>query len=410
MNQISEIRRYDIDWLRVLLFGLLILLHNVIGFSQFGDLVYGYSNNDLGGPLLELFIFFTHGWRLPALFIIAGMGTCFAFKKRSSLAFLCERLFRLFIPLLFASLFINVIQGYFRFINDGSGIAFNEFVIGWWTRANPDSIGVFEFELSQMYMRVGHLWFLVNLLLYSLIALPLFAICRRWPKNFLLSLSGRVLKLPFAIGLLFLLPLPLVLIELFIKPWMGGLIGFGYEFFWFFIFFLLGYICIAAGNAYWESLHKARFALLILSCLSFSGSLAFVIIAESIKPGYGALLDRGGWVHVGDSFWNLLSFPMCILHSMNAWWWSLSIFAWGSVLLNRTSKWLAYMNQAVYPFYIFHMTFCLVGLYYIKAWALPWPIKLGLLNAIVFLGCWFMFELVKRTRFTRALFGIKPLA
>ena len=70
----NKVRRYDLDWLRVLVFGLLIIFHIAIGFDEVGIAVYGYGNNQLGGTWLSLFILFTHEWRLPLLFLIAGMG------------------------------------------------------------------------------------------------------------------------------------------------------------------------------------------------------------------------------------------------------------------------------------------------------------------------------------------------
>ena len=405
----KQTRRYDIDWLRIGLFALLILVHNIIGFTQLGAMIYGYGNAELGGELLNLFIFFTHGWRLPALFIISGMGTCFAFKKRSSVQFVWERLTRLFIPLLFGALCINVVQGYIRFINDGGDAPFFQFVVSWWTEPNPGSTEVVSFGLAQIIQRVGHLWFLVNLLIYSLVALPLFVIFRRYPKNILAWMNSAVIRLPHGIGLLLLLPIPLVLIELLLKPWMPGFIGTGYEFYWYLFFFVMGYLCITAGDAYWSSLHKLRFIAPVLSCMCTIGLLIIIGIAESISPGYGHLLESGGWVLYEDSFWNWLSFPMCILHALNAWWWSLTIFAWAAICFNRTSKYLSYMNQAVYPFYILHMTFCLVGLYYVRELPLGWFVKFLILNVIVFFGCWALFEIFRRTPVSRVLLGIKPL-
>ncbi|MGY8753621.1 MAG: acyltransferase family protein [Phycisphaerales bacterium] len=405
----KQTRRHDLDWLRIGLFALLIVVHNALGFTQFGDIIYGYSNGELGGKFLDVFLFFTHGWRLPALFIISGMGTCFAFKYRSSLQFVWERITRLFIPLLFGSLCINVIHGYFRFVNDGGDAPFFDFVISWWTEPDPIHIGEAGFGISQVLQRVGHLWFLVNLLIYTLVALPLFVLFRRFPNNIFATMNKTINRLPLGIGLLLLFPIPLVLIELFLKPWMPGFIGTGYEFFWYFLFFVMGYLFIAAGEVFWQSLHKLRFAVPVLACLTTSGSLIFIGIAESISPGYGFLLESGGWVAYEIPFWNWLSFPMCILHALNAWWWSLSIFAWGAICLNRASKYLSYMNQAVYPFYILHMTLCLVGLYYVRELSIPWFAKFMLLNVIVFVGCWVLFEVLRRTPMTRVLLGIKRM-
>ena len=66
-----KIRRHDIDWLRVIVFGILILFHIAVGFVPWG--IYGYQNNHITGELGEVIIMFIHYWRLPVLFLISGM-------------------------------------------------------------------------------------------------------------------------------------------------------------------------------------------------------------------------------------------------------------------------------------------------------------------------------------------------
>ena len=65
-------RRYDLDWIRVLAFGLLILYHIGIGFVPWD--VYAYENNDKSESL-ELVLLFIGQWRLPVLFLVSGMST-----------------------------------------------------------------------------------------------------------------------------------------------------------------------------------------------------------------------------------------------------------------------------------------------------------------------------------------------
>ena len=53
-----------------------------------------------------------HQWRLAALFVISGMGTAFAFRKRTWGVYLKERLARLGLPLLFGTyiLFLGILD------------------------------------------------------------------------------------------------------------------------------------------------------------------------------------------------------------------------------------------------------------------------------------------------------------
>ena len=61
----------------------------------------------------------------------------------------------------------------------------------------------------------------------------------------------------------------------------------------------------------------------------------------------------------------------------------------------------------VYAFYIAHMPFTLIALYYVKDWHVWWPAKFAGITAVTFLGCWCVFELARRTALSRILFGIK---
>jgi hypothetical protein len=94
-------RRHDIDWLRVILFGLLIWFHYA-AFSL-GTLEGDDSSMEMFNLPLFFIIGVMHQWRLAALFVISGMGTAFAFRRRTWGVYVKERFSRLGIPLLFGT-------------------------------------------------------------------------------------------------------------------------------------------------------------------------------------------------------------------------------------------------------------------------------------------------------------------
>src|SRR6056297_268269 len=96
MHNYSNMRRYDLDWLRVLVFGLLIFYHAGMFFVPWE---WHLKNNQLSDGL-QWPMLFVNQWRLPILFIISGMGTAFAFRKRSRGQFIIERSKRLLVPLI----------------------------------------------------------------------------------------------------------------------------------------------------------------------------------------------------------------------------------------------------------------------------------------------------------------------
>ena len=51
-------------------------------------------------------------WRIPLLFIISGMGVCFAIRRRNWKELLRDRAKRILLPLIFGSFFIVPISGY----------------------------------------------------------------------------------------------------------------------------------------------------------------------------------------------------------------------------------------------------------------------------------------------------------
>ena len=398
MNQTSDtpssvfkMRRHDIDWLRVIMFGLLIPYHVAVGFT--GWPIYAYNNNDSGGLLLQLFLQFVHQWRIPVLFLISGMGTCFAMKRRTGKQFILERMKRLLIPLIFGMNFIIIFQSYYAALHRGKVDSIFDFAISWWS------------HLGEMQ----HLWFLGNLFVYSLLCVPLLIYIRNNSDGVILKTVKNIIGLPKGIGLLFFVPIPLIIVELLAKPWAFGFIGRGYEFPLYLLFFIIGYLCIMTKDLYWKALDEVRYISLVLGIVCTVLLFVLMNLADKISYGYGTLILNGGWFLYGDKIWGPLTFPACILHALNAWYWCIAVFSWGAKYLNKPGKYLVYFNQAVYPFYIVHMPFCLIGLYYLKDVELYWPLKFLIITVITVAGSWITFEIVKHNRATQMLFGIKPL-
>jgi hypothetical protein len=69
-----KVRRYDIDWIRVIVFDILIFYHIGMFFVPWN---WELKNNEIV-EWLEWPMVFINRWRLPILFVISGMGTKFA--------------------------------------------------------------------------------------------------------------------------------------------------------------------------------------------------------------------------------------------------------------------------------------------------------------------------------------------
>lgn len=152
-------RRYDLDWLRVIAFTVLIYFHTAIIFIPGG---LPMIQNDETSPVLLGFVEFSHLFRLSLLFLISGVGVFFARRRRTPREFVAERSRRLLIPLAVGLVLIVPPMVYVERVHlgqfDGSLAAFYPTLLT--TGTYPDG------NLSW-----HHLWFIVYLYLYCLIGL-----------------------------------------------------------------------------------------------------------------------------------------------------------------------------------------------------------------------------------------------
>jgi hypothetical protein len=339
--------------------------------------------------------------------MISGMGTAFAFKRRTWKLFLKERSKRLLIPMFVGIwtitpltwMFIldyfpsSLIEGVLAFL--GFGVAMSFLMI---------------IPLMSRLLSLGHLWFLWSLFQYSLFLLPIFYVVRNYPEGKLSRLLGSIFKIPFRLGPLILLPITLSLSDVLLKPIMGEALGFGYEWPWYLLTFLFGYIFIVNKEQYFEFIDNSRFQITIGTIVA---TLAFVWIkSEETKSGVPYV--GGGWAgenyrQLGIGYHTKTTLIACFVTSFHAWFWCLFVFTWGAKFLNKPSKYLAYLNQGVYPFYIIHQPIVYAVLVIFLASGHSDIVIFIIGTILVALGCWIFFEITKRNRITRAMYGIKDI-
>ncbi|MGB1568878.1 MAG: acyltransferase family protein [Candidatus Thalassarchaeaceae archaeon] len=412
-----KIRRYDIDWLRVILFGLLIPFHVAIGvyWSTYGtdinpniqeinetdELIFIEESNDYTAESISftsMILHWMHQWRLAALFMISGMGTAFAFKSRTWKFFLKERCQRLLIPMFFGAWTMGFIGSVILGNESSDPVSLTKsFISGIFWRSL-----VFWIPVFGKLIALGHLWFLWNLFQYSLFMTPIFHYVSKYPDGELVRILRSFFTIPLNLGILFILPFTLTITEILFKPWFPGYIGVGYEWFWFFIFFAFGYICIIAKEQYYDFIETKR---VLITAITLLLTIAFIWIRIQQHESGIPYID-GGWLE-NNIFHNGMTIFACFIHSFHAWFWCLTIFSWGSKFLNKPSKNLAYLNQGVYPFYIVHMPLTFAGLRISSDLGIKNYPAVLLSTIIVIITCWLFFELVRRTKVSRFLFGIK---
>jgi glucan biosynthesis protein C len=141
---------------------------------------------DLTTPIAHILVEFIHIFRMPTFFIVSGYFAALTLKRYGSSKFLKVRVTRIVIPLLVTALTLNSIQAYILTQN-----------------------GLLDFDLYHYITNgqwVTHLWFLINLIIYFTIAAILVAILKDRLYKIMQIIDKALLKIPFSLILLFILP------------------------------------------------------------------------------------------------------------------------------------------------------------------------------------------------------------
>ena len=95
-------RRPDLDWLRVLAFGLLIAYHAGMAWSGWNWHLISVDSIDW----LREGMRFVNRWRMPLIFVVSGAAIALALGSRSPRTFTLDRVKRLLVPLVFGMVVI----------------------------------------------------------------------------------------------------------------------------------------------------------------------------------------------------------------------------------------------------------------------------------------------------------------
>ena len=364
-------RRHDVDWLRVILFGLLIWFHFVV--------FYPYQPEGVLAIPYYFIASVMHQWRLAALFVISGMGTAFALRRRTWKQYVRERGARLGLPLLFTVYILFL--GIFEF-----------------TQQTTLLLTVFPGSEDMPY---AHLWFVYNLLIYSIILTPFFFYVKANPEGLLMRVTRSLMNIRAGFGILIIPPIILSINGILFKPWEFGEVGMWWEFPRYMIYFLFGFLMISVRDQYFEALDKIRIPLSIMTPI-LSVSWFFV----SVTSGIPDVMD-GGWVDKGYPPFSFNAAMASIIQSFHAWFWCLLIFTWSSKLLNRPNKYLAYLNESVYPTYILHMHVNILMIAILAILGVGFFPAMIIATPMLIIGVFVCFEIVRRASLFRPFFGIK---
>lgn len=377
-------RRYELDWLRVLAVLLLIYFHSARVFDL-GDF---YVKNHALSNGMEGFVAFVSLWFMPLFFFIAGAAAFYALKKRTGRQFLSERAKRLGIPFVFGMLVIVPPQIFTVYLqkpgNPASYIAFwkFQFSVAPLTQFTAGKVG--DALITAYTWETGHLWFILYLLIFCLLALPLLKSIRdgrlRGPSERLAAFCERrrwgillVAIIMIATNMI-ALPLPLTFQRLFLV-----------------VPFVLGFLVYSDprfGKATDANRRRALWLALVTTTL-----LAVVVGVGGFDVSGTAAIFWGAWI------------------GLETWLWLVAIVGYGRKALNFHNRVLEYANEGSYPFYILHQTVIVILALGIIDLEVPLLVKYLLLTTASLVLTLAMYDvLVRRWRPVRFLFGMRPLA
>jgi len=369
-------RQYYIDWLRLAAVFLLFFFHTACIFHPWSNY---YIKNDPLSPLLAyFFVWAVAHWHMGLFFLLAGASTYYALQKRNGIEYIKERLRRLFIPLIFGTLVFIPALSYFGLRNHSD---YSQSFITWL----PNFFRLQIADLDAFYLggfTIAHLWFILHLLIYSVISLPLFLYFnskrgRRWIQRI-----ANILINPAVLFLLF--PALIVLINRF--PWIAG----GNPLFYI-TFFIIGFI-LMADQRLQDKIDRHRLILLLLGVVPLATSI--IMVATNSWPS-----NMPQWV---DSIINEYR------NAFVPWFFILALMAYGRRLLNFSNKFLGYFVEGAYPIYIIHHTMVVTIAFFAVQWSVGVGIKYISIVAFSFITTFIIYDiLAKQTKITRFLFGMK---
>jgi peptidoglycan/LPS O-acetylase OafA/YrhL len=346
-------RRYDIDWLRVIAIGLLLIYHITLAFQPWGVFI-GFIQNQQALENLWIPMSMLNVWRIPLLFFVSGMGVSFAIRKRNWKQLIIERSRRILLPFIFGLFAIVPLH-----------------ILLWQDYYNQD----LSYTLNP-----SHLWFLGNIFIYVILLSPLFYSLKRNKNGSIHRIIIKLFNTPFgyliiiAAFVLEALVLRPESFEMFAMTWHGFFLGL--------LAFFFGFIGVFTGDSFWKNLREWRSLFLI------SGLVLFVIrtLVFNLKsPDF------------------LMSIESCV--------WIFAVFGFANRYLNKPGKVLRYLSQGAYPIYILHMVFLYLASYFIFPLALPTWVKFLLVVIATFSGCFTFYELIiRRIKLIRPLFGLLPMS
>ncbi|ANH68445.1 acyltransferase family protein [Mitsuaria sp. 7] len=383
-------RLTELDWLRVLAFGLLILYHSGMFYVSWD----WHVKSPRLIPALEPWMLWLNPWRMSLLFLISGAATALmAGRADGGGGLIASRSRRLLLPLVFGMTVIVPPQAYLEVVEKlhyagGYGDFLKLYFQGYHGFCRGDDC----LKLPTW----NHLWFLPYLWAYTVVVLLATRLdvvrrCLAHPGWRQVVAGGRLLWVPWLVFAL----LRQHLLERF--PSTHDLVHDWYQHSVYFAVFLLGFALYGSRDdrhGAWETARRLRWIALV-------GFVAVQLLSQRLTSEWG--------IAHGDAFPEWLLMALRALNAGKQWLPIVAVLGFGRQwLADRDSPWLRWLTLAVFPFYLVHQTVTVIAGHLLAP--LHWPLAMEAvaLVAITALGCLLAALLAMRVDRLRPWMGLGP--
>jgi glucan biosynthesis protein C len=381
-------RRYDMDWIRIAAFALLILYHCGMFYVTWDFHVKSSRASDAIEPLMLL----TNPWRLTLLFVVSGAASRFMADKMNVGQFTWARMGRLSPPLLLAFFVIVPPQSYYEIVEAlqavGQQLAGNAMLDNFYVKYATGSGNWCDADGCLFTPTYNHMWFVAYLILYTLALVVLLPLLRRLPKAFAWLLAGP--------GLLLTPWLFLFAARAILYPIYGETHDFRadpYAHTTYFAAFLFGF-AIAKYQPFFDRCVKWRGPALIASVAAWTVLIAVNALypGDATPPDSALIAVRG-------------------VRELQAWTAIIAAIGFAHRYLRTADGPIRQtLTQAIFPFYLIHQTIIVVAGHYLDELRLPVALEGALLVGVTALGCWIFFDLGRRVPALRVWIGLPSKA
>jgi len=383
-------RRYDLDWVRVCAFGVLVLYHVGMYYVTWD----WHVKSPHASHALEPFMVLTAPWRLSLLFLVSGAATAFMFSRihtrpdagGSRLRLLGTRSWTLLVPLVFGMVVVVTPQSYYEVVEQLPG-GYHHGYLTFWGQYLSGYEGFCDADGCLRVPTWNHLWFVAYLWVYTVVIWLLWCLAPR-PLQALGRGVAHALSGP---GALVWPALLLALLRVTLSARFESthaLVDDWYNHAQYFAVFLLGFL-LARADRFWEAMARLRWPALVLWLASWAGIIVYFIGYADVEPP------------------SALRMGMRAVWGLNQWCAIVAVLGFARHWNPGNTRALRYLVPAVFPVYILHQTLIVVAAHTLKPLGMPALVEGPLLVAITFALAFLGYEGIRRVAWLRPLFGLK---